>query len=129
MAIRVCLAKDEPGLFLPQHLVRADATQAETDTRVWNLDLLERIGGNLVGDDDIVMRQRMSDEPAVGHLQKLENGCRIVVLDICPIADPTESAYHGTVRRQKELVAEIIGLFRQLVISRTKLIRDLFDAR
>lgn len=47
--------ENEPGLFLAQHLVGTDAADVESDAGVWNLDLSDGLGRDLMGDDDVVV--------------------------------------------------------------------------
>lgn len=55
-AMRCDSAQNEPGFFLAQHLVGTDAAYVESDAGVWNLDLSDGLGRDLMGDDDVVVR-------------------------------------------------------------------------
>ena len=99
------LPQDEPGPFSAEHLVGADAMDAEADAGIRYLDLPSGVGGDFVSDDGAAMGERMCDEPVIGDLQERGDGGRLVSAASCPIAHGAKRRLDGAIRSQKEAVA------------------------
>ena len=87
-ATGIGLAEYEPGLVLPQHLEWIDATKSQTDTGVWNLDLPNGEGRDLMCNHHAIVHLGMCNKPKVGNLQKRGHGCWSIALIARPIAYP-----------------------------------------
>src|ERR1035438_6368390 len=118
MTTRVGVIPVAPGQtapLAPKHLERRHALDAETDACVGYLDLARRRGGNLVGHDSMLARERMSHKVVIGYLKEgAHRGC-LIALPASPIADCRRSRENGSVGPEKEAGAAGVGPYRQFV--------------
>src|SRR5690606_31242095 len=88
----------EPSLLLAEHLVGRYVLDSECEAGVGDLDLVDGVGRDFMGHDNVLACERLSDEVVVADLkERADSGGRVPLpvrkcMVSCPLADRAEGS-------------------------------------